>query len=193
MKGLMLLSTLALLAYPVAVYLGLNRWGIGGISGVLAVLFVLRLMAGGAVKIKGLKPVFMISAGVGLTLVLFSILFQQAGWFLYYPVIVNLLMLTLFGSSLFQQQSMIERLARLSSPELPKSGVRYTRVVTMIWCLFFIVNGSIALMTCFQSLEIWTLYNGLISYLFMGSLFLVEFLVRQKMKKKFESKSTLLN
>jgi uncharacterized membrane protein len=175
-----------LLAYPLAVYFGLSRWGLGGVAGLLGVLFALRLAAGGSAKFKQLKIVAWISGAAGLLLVLLSILFKQAGWLLYYPVVVNVLMLALFGSSLFLGQTMIERFARLREPNLPESGIRYTRTVTQIWCIFFIINGSIALITCFGSLEAWTLYNGLISYVLMGSLFLGEFLVRRKMRERFE-------
>ena len=119
MRGLGLLSTLALLAYPLAVYFGLSRWGLGGIAGLLAVLFILRLAAGGSARFKQLKIVAWISAAAGLTLVLLSTIFRQAGWLLYYPVVVNILMLALFGSSLFQGQTMIERFARLREPDLP--------------------------------------------------------------------------
>jgi uncharacterized membrane protein len=186
MRGLVLLSTLALLVYPLAVYFGLSRWGIGGVGGVLAILFLLRLVSGRSTKFKQLKVLAWISGGAGLVLVLFSAVFRQAGWFLFYPVVVNVLMLSLFGSSLFQEQSMIERFARLREPDLPESGVRYTRNVTKIWCGFFITNGTIALITCFQSLEVWTLYNGLISYMLMGGLFVAEFLVRQRVREKVE-------
>ncbi|MGF1755265.1 hypothetical protein L4C33_16930, partial [Vibrio makurazakiensis] len=101
----------------------------------------------------------------------------------YYPVVVNLCMLVVFASSLRQPQTIIERLARLQEPDLAQSGVMYTRKVTKVWCLFFVINGSIALYTCFQSLEVWTLYNGLISYLLAGSLFSIEWLVRQKVRQ----------
>lgn len=184
MRPLVLLSTLALLAYPLAVYFGLSRWGIGGVAGILAVLFILRLVGGGSAKFKQLKVVAWISGGVGLTLVLVSALFREAGWFLFYPVVVSLLMLGLFGSSLWQEQSMIERFARIREPDLPTSGIAYCRNVTKVWCGFFIINATIALITCFQSLEVWTLYNGLISYLLMGSLFAIEFIVRQQQRKK---------
>ena len=170
MRGLALLSTLALLAYPLAVYFGLSRWGLGGVGGVLAVLFMLRLIGGGAAQFKQFKVVAWISGAAGLSLVLLSAIFRQAGWFLYYPVIVNVLMLVLFGSSLWQRQTMIERFARLKEPDLPERGVKYTRTVTGVWCAFFMINGSIAFITCFSSLEAWTLYNGLISYLLMGTL-----------------------
>ena len=92
-------------------------------------------------------------------------------------------MLAVFASSLWQPQTIIERLARLQEPELPQSGIDYTRKVTKVWCLFFVINGSIALYTCFQPLEIWTLYNGLLSYVFAGLLFAGEWVVRQRIRQ----------
>ncbi|MDR3300278.1 MAG: hypothetical protein LBU43_09865, partial [Candidatus Accumulibacter sp.] len=62
----------------------------------------------------------------------------------YYPVLVNVLFLLIFAISLKQKQSLVERLARRLEPDLPESGVLYTRRVTQAWCLFFIVNGAIA-------------------------------------------------
>ncbi len=47
-------------------------------------------------------------------------------------------MLALFSASLLQKQTLVERLARLQEPELPDSGVRYTRTVTKVWCGFFL-------------------------------------------------------
>jgi uncharacterized membrane protein len=75
-------------------------------------------------------------------------------------------------------------LARLQEPDLPESGVLYTRKVTLVWCAFFIMNAATALYTCFESIEIWTLYNGLISYLLAGSLFAGEWIVRQFVRKE---------
>ncbi|HFC3024557.1 TPA: hypothetical protein ACFIR0_000119 [Neisseria gonorrhoeae] len=48
----------------------------------------------------------------------------------WYPVLVNLMMLAVFGSSLFAGQTVIEKLARLQQPDLPEKAVRYTRRVT---------------------------------------------------------------
>ncbi len=79
---------------------------------------------------------------------------------------------------------MIERFARLQEPDLPESGVKYTRTVTKIWCVFFIINGSISFSTCFMDMKIWMLYNGFISYLLIGTLFISEWLVRQWIRKK---------
>ncbi|CKJ69626.1 integral membrane protein [Neisseria meningitidis] len=62
----------------------------------------------------------------------------------WYPVLVNLMMLAVFGGSLFAGQTVIERLARLQQPDLPEKAVRYTRRVTQVWCVFFIANGTLA-------------------------------------------------
>lgn len=98
----------------------------------------------------------------------------------WYPVWVNLLMLMVFSASLLGRQSLIERLARLQTPELPPEAVPYTRRVTQIWCVFFIVNGGIAaLLVLFDQPDWWAVYTGLIAYVFMGLLLGGEWLYRK--------------
>ncbi len=181
------LSALVLFAYPFAVYFGINKYGLNIISGVLIAALIGRLVFAQRSKLVELKYLAMTSAIVGLALVGIGTIFKQQGWLLYYPVVVNLSMLAVFGASLFQKQTVIERLARLQEPDLPQSGIQYTRKVTQVWCGFFISNASIALYTCFISLEAWTIYNGLISYLLAGVLFLSEWIVRQRARKHQET------
>jgi uncharacterized membrane protein len=89
-------------------------------------------------------------------------------------------MLILFGATLFQPPTMVERFARLQEPELSPTRVRYTRHVTEAWCVFFVINGVIAGYTAaFASREAWALYNGLVAYLLIGAMFAGERLVRQ--------------
>lgn len=98
---------------------------------------------------------------------------------LLYPAAVSLSMLMLFGGSVMRPPSIIERIARLSEPALTPAGVRYTRSVTLVWCAFFILNGTVAAYTALNaSREVWVLYNGLVSYLLIGALFLGERLIR---------------
>jgi len=93
-------------------------------------------------------------------------------------------MLLLFGLSLVYPPSIIERFARIREPSLPDAVIQYTKRVTQVWCVFFVVNGTIALVTSlYASDEVWTLYNGLIAYILMGVLFAAEYLFRLRFKR----------
>lgn len=101
-----------------------------------------------------------------------------------YPVLVNLAFLIAFAYSLGTSQSIIERFARISEPNLPEVAIAYTRRVTQVWCGFFVLNGGIACFTAiWSSPEIWTLYTGVISYVLMGLLFAIEYLFRLRFKR----------
>jgi uncharacterized membrane protein len=102
-----------------------------------------------------------------------------------YPVLVNGVMLGVFGYSLLSPPSLIERIARMKEPGLPAAAVGYTRRVTQVWCVFFFLNGSIALATAlWASPAIWSLYNGVIAYGLMGTLFGAEYLVRLRFRRQ---------
>jgi uncharacterized membrane protein len=100
-----------------------------------------------------------------------------------YPFLMNVLTLGLFGYSLIYPPTMVERIARITEPDLPPEGVQYTRRVTQAWCLFFVLNGSLALYTTlWTSEEVWSLYNGVIAYLMMGVMFGGEYLIRRRVR-----------
>lgn len=102
-----------------------------------------------------------------------------------YPVLVNAVLLVVFLVSLRHPPTVVERLARLTEPDLPAAGVRYTRKVTVVWCAFFVANGAAAAYTAaFSSDATWALYNGLIAYVLMGCLMGSEWLVRQWVKRR---------
>ncbi|MCL2075607.1 MAG: hypothetical protein FWH15_04060 [Betaproteobacteria bacterium] len=116
-----------------------------------------------------------------------ALLLQSSVSLLYYPALVNALFLLAFATSLFQSQTLIERLARRLDPELPPEGVRYTRKVTIAWCVFFVINGGIALWTTTQAMSVWALYNGLIAYVAMGIMFGGEWLIRRRVMRRLSS------
>lgn len=109
-----------------------------------------------------------------------SVLFKSYHALLYYPVVVNVVLLGVFGYSLYKQPSVIEQLARLQQPNLTAFGQRYTYRVTQIWCLFFIINGTISLLIVLSdNVLAWAWWNGFISYLLIGCLLGGEWCVRQ--------------
>lgn len=96
-----------------------------------------------------------------------------------YPVLVNLGMLAVFAYSLYAPPSVIERMARLSDPALPAYAIAYTRRVTQVWCIFFVINGTLAMLTAiWASAAVWSFYNGVAAYALMGCLFAGEYVVR---------------
>ena len=117
---------------------------------------------------------------------------------LYSPAI-NLILLIFFASTLFSGPNIIFRFATLADRSIKgsfheKKVENYCRKVTIVWCIFFILNGSAAALTVFADRifgttpenadRIWSLYNGGISYILMGVLFAAEFIVRKFVDKK---------
>ncbi|SNY71621.1 hypothetical protein [Enterobacter sp. CC120223-11] len=182
---LMRLATGAIvLAWPLLVGFGLAHNGLHWLLPVMAALLLLRLFQ--VRKQAGpMRRVLQSVALAGIALCVASSVLKAHQLLLFYPVVVNLVMLTVFGGSLWSAMPLVERLARLREPNLPPEGVRYTRQVTRIWCLFFIVNGSVALFTAlYGDMRLWTAWNGVIAYLLMGSLMAGEWLVRRRLMKR---------
>ncbi|MGU3525479.1 hypothetical protein ACLBW2_20535 [Enterobacteriaceae bacterium C23F] len=182
---LMRLATGAIvLAWPLLVGFGLAHNGLHWLLPVMAALLLLRLFQ--VRKQAGpMRRVLQSVALAGIALCVASSVLKAHQLLLFYPVVVNLVMLTVFGGSLWSAMPLVERLARLREPNLPPEGVRYTRQVTRIWCLFFIVNGSVALFTALHGdMRLWTAWNGVIAYLLMGSLMAGEWLVRRRLMKR---------
>ncbi len=173
---------LALVLYPAFVYFSIEKISISVLLAVIVAILAIRFWLSED-KFNHKAALLQLIAGV-VCLVL-SLYLEGTIGARVYPVIVNIIFLYLFTSSLFAKQSAIERLARIQEPNLSEQGVAYTRQVTKIWCLFFVINGSIATYTVFfTSMATWALYNGLISYLLMGALFIGEWFFRRLFVKE---------
>jgi len=109
----------------------------------------------------------------------------------FYPLLINIMLLAAFTATCFFPPNMIFRLAIFQDKSIKGSlGEKrinaYCRTVTYVWCVFFIVNGSIATWTIFSGSDVlWSVYNGGISYVLMGLLFAGEFIARKTVQKKF--------
>ncbi|HRE16021.1 MAG TPA: hypothetical protein PLW86_03005 [Rhodocyclaceae bacterium] len=175
-----LLAAALSLAYPVVVYFGLTvvQPRLLGL-GLLAVLLLRHgRSAKGFLMTTDLVERAMISAVLALSV---GIVLANSEFLLrLYPCVLSLGMFLMFARTLIRPPSMIERFARLTEPDLSTAGVHYTRRVTQVWCVFLAGNGLIALASAFASRELWVLWNGLLSYLLMGTLFAGEWLVRRR-------------
>ena len=179
-----LLTGLLLLAWPFVIWFGLAHNGLHWLLPLIALLLLLRLRQTRR-QAGPLQVVTQIVAVVGIALCVASVLLKTHQLLLFYPVVVNAVMLAVFGGSLWSAMPIVERLARLQEPDLPEKGMRYTRHVTQIWCGFFIINGGITLFTAlYADMSLWTAWNGMIAYLLMGTLMAGEWLVRRQVMKR---------
>ncbi|MNV73229.1 hypothetical protein D3C71_1663670 [compost metagenome] len=160
------------------IYLGLQHFS----PRVMALALVaLALLRAGTSRQAGWRAMAVLAAGLAL-IVLAS---DHALPLKLYPVLVNVAMLGVFGWSLRHPPSLVERMARLREPNLPPSGVAYTRRVTQAWCVFFICNGAVAAVTALAASDrVWALYNGAIAYGLIGAMFAGEWLVRQRARAR---------
>jgi uncharacterized membrane protein len=183
-KLITLVVGICLLLYPFAVYLGLNYISPFWLALTLLVLLISRL-----VMLRGVmnKMPWLLPATVLGGLAIITTLFTDSPMgFQLYPLMVNFAMLAVFGYSYLKPPTVIETFARIQQPNLPEQAVNYTRKVTLVWCGFFIVNASISLYTAlYTSFKVWTIYNGLVSYILIGILFTVEFIVRLFVQKRY--------
>ncbi|ATM94735.1 putative inner membrane protein [Yersinia frederiksenii] len=181
---LKIFTVIAFIAYPLAVWFGLTYWGMQVLAPILLLMFTLRLF----VVRHQIKQQLWLGKALAVTGIILSLAswgLGKAQWLLFYPVVVNILLLSLFAYSLFYPPPIIERLARLAEPELSPQAVAYTRKVTLVWCVFFAVNGTISLATClYSNMHLWVLYNGGLSYLLIGSLMGLEWIVRKRVQQQ---------
>lgn len=104
----------------------------------------------------------------------------------WYPVLVNVIMLAVFGGSLFASQTFVERLARLQIPDLSDEGIIYTRRVTQVWCVVFLFNIIVVtLLILSAQYYYWAIFTGVISYIIIAAVMSVEWIIRQNVMKKY--------
>jgi len=105
------------LAYPLAWYWGREAGLFSWLAGGMAVLWGVRALLQ---RTRGQRVLSWVLAAFFVLVLLFE---RQHAMY-WYPVLVNLLMLALFGGSLLTGQSIVERLARMQHPDLPPRGAR---------------------------------------------------------------------
>lgn len=168
-------------AFPFLVLFATDHIGTWPLIALLVCAAALRLLVGRTDE--GLGVMMAAQAGAVALIVGIGLFDADLGARLY-PVAVNGAMLSVFGASLASEMPIVERFARLSEPALPPSGVAYCRLVTKVWCGFFVLNGAIALATTLWADRVtWALYNGFVAYVLIGCLLGVEYTVRGRVRR----------
>ncbi len=180
-----------LVLYPVLMYFGHTHLEPRSMALILVALCVARLAVLRLAPAARPAPAFgaaqLIAICIGaIALALLTIWRGSPRAMLYYPVLVNAVLLALFAWSLFRPPTVVERIARATTRELPPEAVPYLRRVTIAWSIFFVCNGAAALFTATEtSFETWTFYNGFLAYVLIGVMFGAELVARQRVMKDF--------
>lgn len=161
--------------YPLLVYFGLQLLGPRWLVLLLVIIGVRHMMS------PLFPPTLRLLWALCLALLAAATLVTDSALgLLIYPVLMNAGLFLLFFGSWLAPPTIIEHMARIRDPDIPEPALRYIRKLTLVWCGFFIVNGSLSLYSLTLSREWWTLYNGLISYALMAALFCGELLFRKQ-------------
>lgn len=174
-----------LLAYPLAVYFGLQFSEPALVGGVFALIILVRYWL--VKDNKAVIPHAKVVTVCGFGLLIFATFANSELALKFYPVVINSCFLAVFLYSLYRPPSVIELIAGRFET-LDDNAKRYTRTVTKVWCVFFVLNGLLATATIFHpNPTVWLTYNGLISYILMGLLMAVELIIRKWQKAKNKS------
>ena len=166
--------------YPLIVYLGLKHLPISFFGLLLLALVLVRWGIMLPSERRLMLPLL-------LGLLGYSIVCALSGsqhMLLLYPAVVNFTLCALFAFSLWQEESILLRLVRSRNVEMSDSGPAYIKRLTGLWALFFALNGTVAILSGFISLEFWALYNGLVSYLVIAVLIVGEMIFRRYYKRR---------
>jgi uncharacterized membrane protein len=183
---LAVLGTIFAVAYPAAVYFGLTHFGTRQLTVLLATLIAIGALlklpsAGRAHALAALKGPALLLPLFGLSFVL-----DDARFLFAMPVLINVILLGSFAASLRTELPIVERFARMQVRDLSDAEVRYCRAVTRVWCVFFAVNGLIALLLAWLApVGWWAAYTGAIAYVLIGVIGGAEYLIRKSRFGRF--------
>ena len=102
----------------------------------------------------------------------------------FYPPVMNFIIFMIFFSSLFGKETIIQKFAKMIKKELCPIELEYTKNLTYVWCVFLFLNFIISVITIFLSDKIWMFYNCFLSYFLVGTLFIIEYIVRIIFRKR---------
>lgn len=174
-----LVSVVLTIAYPVAVFFALTHVSarmVGLLGLAIAVpLLALRFREADRAHLMAVLRVPL----VVIALLALSAILDDARFVMALPVLISVALLITFAGSLRGEMPIVERFARMKEKSLSEEQVRHCRQVTIAWCVFLVINASIAGALALLELKMaWAIYTGGIAYGLMGLMFVGEYALR---------------
>jgi uncharacterized membrane protein len=171
---------LCIALYPFIVYFGLQVLPPSFFGLVLVVLLAMRY----GVLLPNERPILLPVLLIFAVYAVVAVVLQSRQMLLYYPALVNFCLCTVFVGSLRQGEPLLLRIVRARGMPVSRHGPAYLFRLTAIWAGFFAANGAASIWTATLSIELWTLYNGLVSYFLVAVLVGGEWLFRRHFKRR---------
>lgn len=99
------------------------------------------------------------------------------------PVLINLLLALVFGSTLLPGATpLITQFSRIMKGHLDAKALKYTRRVTLAWVIFFAFMAlESVLLALYAPPLVWSLFTNFLNYIFLLLFFLVEYFLRVRL------------
>ena len=175
-----------LVTYPLFVFLALVVFELP-ISIVSIGMMIIAIAYFGFFSTKGKRNWSAILLGVMAIAVLIT---QSEMVLKFYPIVLTLVFLFVFGVPLLRGKSIITYFAMMMDSAIethPGRGMleRCCKALNIVWIIHFIVSLTINFLIVFGStLKIWTLYNALISYIVQGLIIALQFPIVEMSNRK---------
>jgi len=177
----LILLGIATVSYPFAIYWGINRYEPFVFAILLFVILLLRFIFSQQYLERSQWLVLS-------TITIFCIIVfmsNNSQLLRYYPVLMSLSFALLFIYSLISTVPLVEKFARMFGETPTPLRRTYARNLTKAWATLLLTNASIAAYTaCCLSLQYWALYNGMLSYILIGTFVTSEVLYRRHYFRK---------
>ena len=97
------------------------------------------------------------------------------------PILILFTLFILFSQSLTAGKTpLISLYAKFLGDKLEERHLRYNRSLTILWSVFFFIMATCSiLLALFSSIENWSLFTHVISYLLVALFFIIEFMYRK--------------
>ena len=173
-----LLQITLLILYPIVTHVAVYLHNPNLALVVLMLLIISSIQAN-----KNSKNIVLSSLLVAslIGIIIISMRYQNFLLLYFPPIIISAMMLWIFSRTLMpKHEPLITSFARIIYHENSLEVQQYTRRVTQLWSLFFLVMliESI-LLSLFVSPKIWSLFCNILNYAFIGLLFVGEGLYRK--------------
>jgi len=186
-KPLKILAVVLFLFYPVLIYCLLKYVSLRIASFILVAVVFANFGSRILANPKTFKSILVQLIGI-VTIIVTGAILNNEFFILHLPVFINLFLLAHFTYTIFSPPCMIERYASMFQSDLPDAEQVYCRHVTFFWIAFFCFNILVTeTIICFGDLALWTLYVGFISYLLIGLIFSIEYIIRKVKFRRFRA------